>query len=73
MNVNKYNGIDWALFALIMIHLWLLGNRKRSAFIFGMLACCVGCTFGIMIESIASTAMNAIFFFMHLRAYIKWK
>jgi hypothetical protein len=68
----RYYGIDWLLFILVVMHLWMLGNKCRSAFIFGAMACCCGFCFGILIESIATILMNIVFFSMHVRAYIRW-
>ena len=71
-DIFKYYGIDWLLFILVLIHLWLLGNKNKLAFAFGILGCGCGIVFGIMIESIASVAMNFTFGLLHLRALIKW-
>lgn len=68
----RYNGIDWLLAGLIILHLWMLGNKTRWAFLVGALASCVGLTFGYMVGSIASILMNSIFIMMHIRAFIKW-
>ena len=71
-DIFKYYGIDWLLFILVLIHLWLLGNKNKLAFAFGILGCVCGIVFGIMIESIASVVMNFTFGLLHLRAFIKW-
>jgi hypothetical protein len=68
----KYYGVDWAVFVLIVLHLWLLGNRNRFAFILGALGTCFGFAFGILIGSLASVLMNVVFFTMHVRAFFKW-
>lgn len=72
-NIWKFYGIDWLLFVFVLIHLWLLGNRKRAAFLYGVGACCCGFTFGIIIGSLATLLMNSVFAAMHLRAYILWR
>ena len=71
-DVFKYYGMDWLLFILVLIHLWLLGNKNKLAFVFGILGCACGVAFGIMIESIASVVMNFTFGLLHLRALTKW-
>jgi hypothetical protein len=68
----KYYGVDWVLFALIVIHLWMLGNKWKWAFLVGFSACLFGLTFGILVGSLASIIMNIVFAFMHLRAFWKW-
>jgi hypothetical protein len=70
--LTKYYGVDWAVFVLIVIHLWLLGHRKRSAFIAGMVGTSFGFLFGIMVGSVASVIMNVVFCAMHIRAYMMW-
>jgi hypothetical protein len=70
--MTNYYGVDWILFALVFWHLVLLGNQKRSAFLVGMLATVFGVTFGVMSESLATTAMNITFCLLHWRAYLKW-
>ena len=72
IDIFKYYGIDWLLFILVLIHLWLLGNKNILAFAFGILGCVCGIVFGIMIESIAYVVMNFTFGLLHLRAFIKW-
>ena len=71
-DIFKYYGIDWLLFILVLVHLWLLGNKNKLAFVFGILGCACGVAFGIMIESIASVIMNFTFGLLHFRALIKW-
>jgi hypothetical protein len=68
----KYYGIDWAIFVLLVCHLWFLGERTRFAFLFGAAAAVCGVFFGHLIDSIAMIAMNVVFCGMHLMAYAKW-
>ena len=68
----KYYGVDWLIFLCFLTHMYLIGNKHRSAFLVGMLGCTVGTGFGMMIDSAASITMNSVFFFMHLRAYLRW-
>lgn len=70
--IYKYYGIDWMVFALIVAHLWLLGSKRRCAFLIGAVACCFGFAFGFLVESVASMIMNSVFCLMHIRVYYKW-
>lgn len=72
MNLFKFYGVDWALFILIVTHLWMLGNKWRAAFFFGIVASIFGFVLGLMIGSVANTTMNIVFAAMHIRAYYKW-
>lgn len=71
-SLGKFYGADWLLFAFVLIHLWLLGHKKRTAFLYGVAACCCGFSFGCMTGSVATLLMNAVFAVMHIRAYILW-
>jgi hypothetical protein len=68
----NYYGVDWVMFVLFSIHLYLIANKRRSSFIFGMLGSVAALVLAVMISSWGSTFMNSVFFFMHLRAYLKW-
>lgn len=68
----KYYGIDWLVFLFIVIHLWMLGNKWRTAFIFGMIGSGFGVILGLLISSVALVIMNISFALMHFRAYAKW-
>ena len=69
----KYYGIDWLIFLAVVIHLWLLGERKRAAFLFGMTSAMLGLIFSIQIDSIANGIAMVVYFCMHVRAYCKWR
>lgn len=72
MDLLEYYGIDWMLFALVFVHIWMLGNRIRSAFIVGVAANICGFVFGVLTGSIATLVMNVVFCLLNFRAYIKW-
>ena len=69
----KYYGVDWIIFVLVVIHLWLLGNKKRQAFLFGMSGNLCGILLGFLVESLACVIMNFVFATMNANAYRKWK
>jgi len=68
----NFYGIDWIIFILLSIHIWMLGNRMKAAFILGIVASCFGILFGIIIDSLATSIMNFSFCIMHIKSYIKW-
>lgn len=68
----RYYATDWMLFLFMSFHLWMLGNKLRSAFVVGMIGCIFGVAFGVVTESAATIMMNATFFFGHMRAFCKW-
>jgi len=68
----NYYGVDWLIFLLLIIHVWMIGNKVRSAWLIGIVSYCLGIALAIMIESWPSGIMNAVFIVMGIRAYIKW-
>ena len=71
--IFKCQGVDWIIFILVVTQLWLLGNKKRQAFLFGMAGNSCGILLGFLVESIACIIMNSVFVIMHVNAYRKWK
>ena len=70
--IFKYFGVDWIIFVLVVTQLWLLANKKRVGFLFGMCGNTCGIFLGYLVESFACIIMNITFVFMHLNAYRKW-
>lgn len=69
---TKFYGVDWLLFVLVVIHLWMLGHKMRAGFLMGMAAASTGFVLGLIIDSAGTITMNVVFVFMHLRAYLRW-
>ena len=72
MDLWKYYGVDWALFFLIVLHLWMLGNKWRAAWIVGVGISICSILFGYLSESVALVLMNVVFIFFHIWNYVKW-
>jgi len=70
---TKFYGVDWLLFALVVFHLWMLGQKMRTGFLVGISAASTGFVLGLIIMSAGTLTMNVVFAFMHLRAYLRWK
>ncbi len=69
---TNFYGVDWLLFVLVVIHLWMLGHKMRTGFLVGMAAASTGFALGLIIMSAATIMMNVVFLFMHLTAYLRW-
>jgi len=69
----RYYAVDWLLFVLVTLHLWMLGNHYKAAFLVGMAAAVTGFIFGLLTGSVATLVMNVVFFGLHLRAYVRWR
>lgn len=70
---TKFYGVDWLLFVLVVVHLWMLGHRMRAGFLVGIAAASTGFILGLIIMSAGTLTMNVVFVIMHFRAYLKWK
>ena len=71
-SLYQYYGVDWLLFVLVLIHMWLIAEQRKSAFVYAVLANICGFTFGLMTESAATLVMNVCFCVLNIRAYIHW-
>jgi len=72
MNLLEYYGVDWLIFVFTLLQLWLLGEKKRTAWIAGGLIAIASGTLGWMIGSFALVLMNIVFLFFDIWNYIKW-
>lgn len=71
--LTDFYGSDWAAMVLTFLSIYYLGNSKRIGFIFGIGAGISWTVFGVLVGSIASPIANAIFIYLNLRGYLKWK
>jgi hypothetical protein len=69
----QYYGIDWLATFCGLTAVLLLGNKNKSGFLVFMLASASWVTFGLMVGSWAIVFGSSIFFFMHLRGFLKWR
>jgi len=69
----QYYGIDWLATACGLTGVLLLGNKNKYGFLIFMVASASWVTFGFMTRSVAVILGSSIFFFMHLRGWLKWR
>ena len=69
----KYHGVDWIAMVLTFLTLYYLGEKRRSGFVFGILASISWLIFGVLVHSIANIVANVIFIALNLRGYLNWK
>lgn len=67
-----YRGIDWIIAAAVLVSVFLLGDKKKIGFIFGMLSSAFGIIFSLQIKSVANGLVSFILLILYLRGYIKW-
>lgn len=70
---TQYYGFDWLALLLGIFGIWKLGDKKRSGFIFYMLAAVAGFIFAMLAHTVAYMIVNALIFTLQLRAYLKWR
>ena len=69
----QYYGIDWFATACGLTAVMLLGNKNKFGFLIFMKASASWVTFGLIVSSWAVVFGSTIFFFMHLRGFLKWR
>ena len=72
INIFEYYCVDWLIFIFTLLQLWLLGEKKRAAWLFGGLIAISTGIFGFMIGSVAIVAMNVLFLCFDIWNYVKW-
>lgn len=72
--VNEFatNPIGWVSNILIVLGLWGIGNKTRSALWFTMVGEVGYMVHTYLVRDYAITAACTIFFVMAVRAYVKW-
>jgi len=71
-SATRYYGVDWAVSLCVFVSLFLLGEKRSSGFLFGMISSLLGVLFSIQISSIANGLTSMIVFGLYLRGYAQW-
>jgi hypothetical protein len=69
----QYYGIDWFATICGLTAVFMLGSKNKLGFLIFMLASASWVTFGLIVGSWAIVAGSTIFFFMHLRGFLRWR
>jgi nicotinamide riboside transporter PnuC len=69
----QYYGIDWFATLCGLTAVLFLGNKNKYGFLIFMMASLSWVTFGLIVGSWAVVFGSTIFFFMHLRGFLKWR
>ena len=69
----EYYGIDWFATFCGLAAVLFLGNKNKYGFLIFMMASSGWITFGLIVGSWAIVFGSSIFFFMHLRGFLKWR
>lgn len=68
----NYYCLDWAVFVLVLVHIWLLGNKNKNGFLVGILSCVFSMCFSFLAGSFPNLLLGACLLLMHIRAYVRW-
>ena len=68
----EYYGIDWLATFCGLGAVFLLSNKNKIGFLVFMMASASWVTFGLIVGSWAIVFGSSVFFFMHLRGFLKW-
>lgn len=69
---TQYYGADWGGMLFTMVFLYLVGLKRRNAFLYGLVANLCWFVYAILSESVANGLANIIFAYLNIRGYIKW-
>ncbi|MBT5855665.1 PnuC protein [bacterium] len=70
--ITQYYATDWVAMFTSFFWLYLVGNQKRSGFLFGIAASVAWFLFGMLTHSPASMIANIVFLVLNIRGYLKW-
>jgi hypothetical protein len=69
----QYYGIDWFATICGLTAVFMLGSKNKLGFLIFMMASASWVTFGLIVGSWAIVTGSTIFFFMHLRGFLRWR
>ena len=69
----QYYGSDWLAAALLIVYLYLIGEKKRFGFIIGIFSACSWLIYAYLTHSIANFMINILTIFLFIQNYRKWK
>ena len=67
-----YLGFDWAAMVTTFISLYLIGNKVRVGFLFGILANCFWFGYGFLSHSIANMVASCVVAGLQFRGWRLW-
>jgi len=67
-----YYGLDWIAMGLTFGSIYLIGERRRLGFFWGMIGNCFWFAFGCFADSPATLVANVVILLLNLRGYLKW-
>lgn len=68
----QYYGVDWIVTFTVFAGLFLLGDKKKTGFVVGIISTIFAFIFSFQIGSIANGITSIVLFWLYLRGYLKW-
>ena len=59
--------------ASTLVSIYLLGDKKQSGFLFGVVSNLAWFTFGFMVHSVANMLANVVLLVINVRGYVRWR
>ncbi|MCA9277909.1 MAG: nicotinamide mononucleotide transporter [Phycisphaeraceae bacterium] len=72
-SIIQHHGIDWIAMAMNFLCYHHLGSKRRSGFIFGILASVAWLVFNFTVGSFAGVVANGVFVWLNLRGWLRWE
>lgn len=72
-NFAGFYGLDWVAMIGSLLFLYLIGNKKRSAFLVGIVGCLAWIFVNYIAEIWPGVLLNIILVFLNIRGYLSWK
>lgn len=70
--MTNFYGVDWAASAAQLISMEMLARKRRSGWVWKIVATLLWATFNIIVGSLPAAAMSLVYIIMNVRGYIKW-
>jgi hypothetical protein len=69
---TEYYGLDWVAMIAGLATIYLLGSKKRSGFIVGIIAGIVWTAVNLIAEIWPGIILNVILIGLYIRGYVNW-
>lgn len=69
---TQYYSLDFVAIICMFVSIWLLGNRRREGFIFGMIGTLCFIAFNALVFSIPGMVGNLVLLWLNIRGWQRW-
>lgn len=72
-SLTQYYGLDWIAMVTIFLSVYLLGNRRKIGFVFGVVGSVSWLAFNSLVDSWPGIVANAVLIVLHVRGFLEWE